>query len=556
MIKEIHLPFDFEWAPAVSLKAGELQCLYETGKLRYIRRGETELIRMIYGAVRDDNWGTLPYSIEDEKLVIENESFSIQFTAVYGREKPVYKALFTIEGRAGSSISFSMKGTALAAFQKNRIGICVHHPIQSCAGQAVMVKRPDGTSYQEVFPEMVSQHQPLLMIQEMQWTTSDDTTVQLFFDGDVFETEDQRNWSDSSYKTYSTPQHIPFPVGVLPGEAMLQELRLIAVNSVDGPIQVKNYQEEKIPFPVIGYGKSVGHPPVTNAEAALLQKIPFNHYRVVLEMDLENWAHELNAAFAEAILLRTRLELVIVFPQVFNSAPPVLLSMLQGKQDLLHSILLLQKNKAVSPHALQAQVYPLLKAMLPAVPVGYGTGYHFVDLHRQRPGTDFFDFTSYSVHPRVHMTDNRSVWENLDNQPDMVATAGSFSSGKPVFVSPVTLRDGYQDPGNGEKQSAALVACWTLMSIQQLAMAGSITLHEIFGEAGLLRSETNSDGTHQVLTSVLYEMLAALHQFQPVFIIKRYKSRDVLTNGLLLENAGGERLFFKMPGEITGAKYQ
>ena len=554
MINEIHLPFDFEWAPAVSLKAGELQCLYETGRLRYIRRGETELIRMIYGAVRDDNWGTLPYSIEDEKLVIENESFSIQFTAVYGREKPVYKALFTIEGRAGSGISFSMKGTALAAFQKNRIGICVHLPIQSCAGQAVMVKRPDGTRYQEVFPEMVSPHQPLLMIQEMQWTTSDHTTIQLFFDGDVFETEDQRNWSDSSYKTYSTPQHIPFPVGVLPGDTMRQELRLIAFNNVDDPaIQLKNYQEEKIPFPAIGYCKTAGHPPVTMTEAALLQKIPFNHYRVLLEMDLENWAHELNDAFAEAILLHTRLELVIVFPEVFNSVSPVLLSMLQEKQDLLHSILVLQKNKAVSPHALQAQVYPLLKAMLPAVPVGYGTVYHFVDLNRHRPGIDFFDFTSYSIHPRVHMTDNRSVWENLDNQPDMVATAGLFSSGKPVFVSPVTLGV----PGNGEKQSTAMVACWTLMSIQQLAMAGSITLHEIFGEAGLLRSETkSSDGVQQVLTSTLYEMLAAVYQFQPVFIIKRYKDRDVLTDGLLLENAGGERLFFRMPGEITGAKNQ
>jgi len=553
MIKEIHLPFDFEWTPAVSLKAGELQCLYETGKLRYIRRGETELIRMIYGAVRDDNWGTLPYSIEDEKLVIENESFSIQFTAVYGREKPVYKALFTIEGRAGSSISFSMKGTALAAFQKNRIGICVHHPIQSCAGQAVMVIHPDGTRYQEVFPEKVSPQQPLLMIQEMQWTTSDHTTVQLFFDGDIFEMEDQRNWSDSSYKTYSTPQHIPFPVGVLPGDTMLQELRLIAFNNVDSPIQAKNYQEEKIPFPAIGYCKTAGHPPVTMAEAALLQKIPFNHYRILLEMDLENWAHQLNAAFAEALLLHTRLELVIVFPEVFNSVSPVLLSMLQEKQGLLHSILVLQKNKAVSPHALQAQVYPLLKAMLPAVPVGYGTAYHFVDINRQRPGTDFFDFTSYSIHPRVHMTDNRSVWENLDNQPDMVATAGLFSSGKPVFVSPVTLGV----PGNGEKQSTAMVACWTLMSIQQLAMAGSITLHEIFGEAGLLRSETkSSDGVQQVLTSTLYEMLAAVYQFQPVFIIKRYKDRDVLTDGLLLENAGGERLFFRMPGEITGAKNQ
>ena len=141
--------------------------------------------------------------MEDEKLVVGNDSFTIQFTAVYGQETRVYTALFAIEGRADSSISFSMKGTALAAFQKNRIGLCVHHPIQSCSGQTVMVKQPNGASYTSVFPEMVSPHQPLLEMQQMQWTTSDKTTVELFFDGDIFEMEDQRNWSDSSYKTYS-----------------------------------------------------------------------------------------------------------------------------------------------------------------------------------------------------------------------------------------------------------------------------------------------------------------------------------------------------------------
>jgi hypothetical protein len=48
--------------------------------------------------------------------------------------------------------------------------------------------------------------------------------VQLAFYGDIFETEDQRNWSDSSYKTYSTPLHLPFPALVMEGETMQQQV--------------------------------------------------------------------------------------------------------------------------------------------------------------------------------------------------------------------------------------------------------------------------------------------------------------------------------------------
>ena len=38
--------------------------------------------------------------------------------------------------------------------------------------------------------------------------------VTISFTGDLFEMEDQRNWTDASYKTYSTPLRIPYPAPI------------------------------------------------------------------------------------------------------------------------------------------------------------------------------------------------------------------------------------------------------------------------------------------------------------------------------------------------------
>ena len=42
--------------------------------------------------------------------------------------------------------------------------------------------------------------------------------------GDIFEMEDQRNWSDASFKTYCTPLALPFPVEIDAGTAVTQEV--------------------------------------------------------------------------------------------------------------------------------------------------------------------------------------------------------------------------------------------------------------------------------------------------------------------------------------------
>ncbi len=43
----------------VPLRAGPLTLSYEAGDLRYIKLGEHEILRRIYVAIRDRNWGTI-----------------------------------------------------------------------------------------------------------------------------------------------------------------------------------------------------------------------------------------------------------------------------------------------------------------------------------------------------------------------------------------------------------------------------------------------------------------------------------------------------------------
>ena len=48
------------------------------------------------------------------------------------------------------------------------------------------------------------------------------TASSIGFVGEVFEIEDQRNWTDASYKTYCRPLARPFPYRIEPGETVEQ----------------------------------------------------------------------------------------------------------------------------------------------------------------------------------------------------------------------------------------------------------------------------------------------------------------------------------------------
>ncbi|HCK09781.1 MAG TPA: hypothetical protein DHW45_07880, partial [Candidatus Latescibacteria bacterium] len=85
-------------------------------------------------------------------------------------------------------------------------------------------------------------------------------TAEVRFEGDVFEMEDQRNWTDASYKTYCTPLANPYPVDVAAGTKIRQSVTISVsswpdvVNSVSEQVVVLVNPADRTPLPEIGLG--------------------------------------------------------------------------------------------------------------------------------------------------------------------------------------------------------------------------------------------------------------------------------------------------------------
>ncbi len=76
------------------------------------------------------------------------------------------------------------------------------------------------------FPDLISPHQPFKQIQQVQHRINNKFEAIVHFAGDEFEMEDQRNWTDASFKTYCTPLDLPFPVNVPAGTEIAQSITL------------------------------------------------------------------------------------------------------------------------------------------------------------------------------------------------------------------------------------------------------------------------------------------------------------------------------------------
>ena len=228
----------------ISLCAGPLTMQYEDGDLRYIKVGPHEILRRIYVAVRDRNWGTIPAQISITHKIIQPDSFLIQYRALHQQNEIEFAWDGTISGSANGVIRFSMDGTALSTFWRNRIGFCVLHPI-SCAGAKCVVEYFDGTVIQDIFPVEISPHQPFQNVQAITHVVQPGLQAEVRFRGDTFEMEDQRNWTDASYKTYCTPLSLPFPVEIAVGTQIQQsvELRLIGKANLSSITQSDNLLE-------------------------------------------------------------------------------------------------------------------------------------------------------------------------------------------------------------------------------------------------------------------------------------------------------------------------
>jgi len=557
----------------LQLQAGPLNLVYQSGNLRYISLGGDEVIRMIYAAVRDHNWNTFEPVILEEKIENDDKSFNISYQSSYGKEEILFKAYFHIEGKADGSIVFTMNGEAAADFYKNRIGFCVLHPIKECAGKTCVITNSEGSVVKKQFPSQISPHQPFEDISQMRWPISKKNYGQLIFKGDIFETEDQRNWTDASYKTYCTPLSLPFPVLIKKGEKVFQQVEFILERKhTKSKIIDKDSKSVSIELgtgqfhlPDIGIARNDEKKVLSNHELSLLSQLNFSHYRIELYLNKPDWIEKFQIAFKEAKQLNWKLELVLFFSENYKLEIESFVNIVSPWSSFVYSVTILSILNKVTPGILISIACKKLKDNLSNVKVGAGTNAYFAELNRERISNRDIDFVSYSINPQVHVFDNLSIIETLEAQQHTVKSAKLFSGNAEIHISPITLKPRFNPNATGkdpelepgalpmqvdDRQNSLFVAGFTLGSIASLSKDGAsaLTFYETIGWRGIIQGDIipmkNSRlKSEENMIFPVYFLFKALLSIDDAFAIPCIVDKPLNVSALSIKNNTAHQLF-------------
>jgi len=497
------------------LQAGSLTMNYEKGNIRYISTGGTEIIRMIYAAVRDEEWHTVQPVIRHEKIIRAGDAVLLRFEARYCYKDIDFKASFALSVTSDNRVTFEMNGRALSTFKKNRIGFCVLHPILTCAGKKCIITHPDGTKSMGEFPRAISPYQPFANISAMQWEINDQASVLLRFSGDLFETEDQRNWTDASFKTYSTPLDIPYPVEIKEGTTIDQKVELEIVGTLPKRNRLHRktifqcFTDHPEPLPDIGLGVSSRPQPLTFSESTHLKTIGFSHLRSELHLFDSNFDSQYRRMSHESSLLNLPVELCLIFGKDPAADIRSFLQHYSRNPVKLKSVLLYSRSEKATPREIVEIVAPELRRELKGIPIGSGTNCNFAQLNRAGLDPALVDFIAFAIHPQEHASDDQTLFENMMAQKDTVDSARILGGQKPVHVSPVTLQrrfnaniSNYEIPAVNQilppqldvRQFSLAGAAWTIGSLKYLLESGirAVTYYETVGERGLMMGDHDS----------------------------------------------------------------
>ena len=493
------------------VRAGPLTAVLEGADLRYLSLDGEVVILRLYAAIRDRSWGTIAPVFTRYDLELSERSFTLSFAAEHvrnGEQGVDFAWQGTIVGSEAGTIECVMDGEARSDFWRNRIGWCVLHPME-LAGRPVEIRSDAQWSPRE-FPHLIAPHQPFLDIEQMRYRTASGGLVTIAFEGDLFETEDQRNWTDASYKTYSTPLRLPYPVRLRVGERVWQsvtvtgepERGLVAAIDRSSALSVRVGTEPQGSLPPIGLA-TAGHGwPLSDRERELLRACRLGHLHLVVDLSASAWRERLRQAAEDADAIGCPLQL-----EVLNADDG------QGLTELMTTVPALPTpvaRIAVFPRSAVTTTDQVLAAARESrdaasleVPIGGGSRAYFTQLNREPPSPALLDFVAYGLNPQVHAFDNASMTETLAAQAITVQSAQAITEGRPVVVGPITLLPRINPdaeptvgtPATGSlpatvdvRQPSLFAAGWTVGSVRHLAAAGAeaLTFFETTGWRGLI----------------------------------------------------------------------
>ena len=559
------------------LRAGPLSLVLEGADLRYIRLGDREVLRRVYVALRDRNWGTVPPVYSSLQVDAGEDRFAVEFDAVHCGGAIDFAWHGTIRGDADGTIAYTMHGVARRTFLKNRIGLCVLHPM-SCAGAPCTITRDDGSQQDGAFPIEIAPDQPFADFQAIAHEVFPGVYAEVHLSGDTFEMEDQRNWTDASYKTYSTPLRLPYPTEVREGTVVAQSCTLTLAGAAQpqvipagAPLTFTVDPAGERPLPRLGLGVASHGGPLTPVEAERLRALHLAHLRVDLDLGADNDRPLVEAA-RQARALGVLLEVALhLGDDAAAEVQGLREQLLQVRPEVVRWLVFHKGEKATRP-ALVRLARQILGDWAPAAAFGGGTDAFFAELNRSRPPRDGFDLVCYSINPQAHAFDNASLVESLAAQAVTLESARAFCGPTPLAISPVTLRPRFNPNATGptpapapgtlppqvdQRQMSLFGACWTLGSIAYLAAGGaaSATYYETTGWRGVMETEGGPPLPEQFrsrpgMLFPLYHVLADVGEFSAGRMLASLSSDPLAIDGLALRDGARLRvLVANMTGE-------
>ncbi len=565
-----------------TLQAGPLSLIFEGGDLRYIRLGNQEILRRVYVAVRDHNWGTVPPVFSNVLVDIGKDSFRIS----YDVENKVGDIDFfwrgTITGEANGTVRMTMNGRARSTFRRNRIGFCILHPMD-CARVKCKIEHMDGTIEQSTFPQYIAPQlvidgiiHPVHPFDEMHATTHEvvpGLQAEIRFEGETFEMEDQRNWTDASFKIYGTPLKLPFPAEVEAGTNISQSITLTLKGQVpdtllagaDDDALIFSVGEKAIqPLPKIGLGVASHGQPLTTKEIDRLKALNLSHLRVDLHLSDPNYKSKLRQAAAEAISLDASLEIALFLSDAAQYELENLISLLQQVQPPVQHWLIFHRNEKTTSAKWVQMVRKYLTSYDVSAKIGAGTNVYFTELNTVHPPVEALDIVAYSINPQVHAFDNASLAETLTAQAITVESARQIVGDRPLVVSPITLQPRFNpnatgpepEPKPGQlppqvdlRQMSLFGAGWTAGSLKYLTESGthSLTYYETTGWLGVMETKDGSSIPEKFKSFPggvypLYHVLADVVEFAGGKVIPTTSSDPLQIEGLAVQKNGQTRV--------------
>lgn len=412
---------------------GPLSLVLLEGDLRRVTYHGVEVLRRLSCPIRDASWGTLAVEATASTLTPRADGFDYR------------RSFRTVDGSCSGILSVTAKVTAdsaeisaqvtlqpLREMTVNRAGFTLLHPLRGVSDAPMTVLHPDGSVTETRLPRLISSGQPARQMAGVRQVI-DGVALDIRFAGEVFEMEDQRNWSDASFKTYCRPLSDPRPYTLTEATPVTQGIVLRLSGQPAAALSTAAPAGTKARMPQVGLAHERG----LSSVPALTR---FPDMPLAARIDAATDAAEL-AALArrrnltlELIVTDTQdLALIAEACRAAGLAPDRVVALPRGY---------LSSHQPEGPWPdgdTPGDLLVPLRQAFPTAAIGGGSLTNFTEFNRCPPDPAAMDFVTFGNTAIFHAADDMSVLETLETLPHIFGSAAALAGGKPLRLGLISI---------------------------------------------------------------------------------------------------------------------